>query len=224
MTSAPFEYWKPGNDEERQLRIFISHRYGKDDGIYAGVVNALYRNGFPAQDISLNASRMISGPRGGALPEMEIQAEIAARIYTSDVLIAPSISGVSRSEWVTWEVQLAAIGYGIPVLFVNQKNQKRTTSLLKQIQDLGLPCAACEPQTHEIARSVAELVVQARPTWAVRQEETDGNLKFRGPPSAARTKIMRTFPFQPRLGATEPAPPPVKRGFWSRIAGGDQHT
>lgn len=215
MTSAPFEYWTPGS-EERRLRIFISHRYGQDEALYSQVIDALNREGFSVQDVSLSASQLMAGPRGGNLPKMEIQAQIAARIYTSDILIAPSSSQILRSAWVTWEVQLAAIGYGIPVLFASKSDQQRTTSLVKQISDLGLPCEACNPVTQEIVYNVIRLV-EGRPTWAMRQEENEPNLRFRGPPQTSRDDVLRKFPFQPRLTMPESMPPPPKRGFWGGL-------
>jgi len=39
MDTQPFEYWKPGS-EERQLRLFISHRWGHDEDLYASVISA----------------------------------------------------------------------------------------------------------------------------------------------------------------------------------------
>lgn len=215
MTSAPFEYWTPGT-EDRRLRIFVSHRYEYDEALYAKVISALEQEGFSAQDISVKASEIMAGPRGGNLPKMEIQAQIAARIYTSDILIAPSSPQILQSDWVTWEVQLAAIGYGIPVLFVSKSEQKRTTSLVGQISDLGLPCALCKPVTQEIVSNVIKLV-EGRPTWAMRQEESEPNLRFRGPPRASRDDVLRKFPFQPRLTAPEPPPEPPKRGFWDGL-------
>ncbi len=222
MTATPFEYWTPGS-EERQLRVFISHRYGKDQSLYDDVISAITRNGFSVQDISLSANHLMAGPRGGHLPTLDIQAEVAARIYTSDIVIAPSRPGVSRSEWVTWEVQLAAIGYGIPILFVNQKGQQRRTSLVTQIDALGLPYRACDPDTDKIARNVAELV-DARPTWAIRHEETDEHIRFRGPPAHARNAVLRKLPFRPRLNAPEPEPERLpRRSIWSLLSGKDQH-
>ena len=138
MTTAAFEYWQPGS-EERQLRIFVSHRFGKDEELYNQVFRALEGNGFSVQDMSLSSSQAMSGPRGGDLPRLNIQAEIAARIYTSDALIAPSRPGVTRSDWVSWEVQLAAIGYGLPILFVREQSHQRQTRWVSEIADLGLP-------------------------------------------------------------------------------------
>jgi hypothetical protein len=215
MTSTPLSYWKPG-DEERRLRVFISHRHDRDEKLYGEVIEALNREGFAVQDMSLPASQVMRGPRGGKKPKLEIQAEIAARIYTSDVVIAPSSAGVSKSEWVTWEVQLASVGYGIPVLFINQKDQKYSTYLLSQVEDLGLDCASCKPLTHEIVSNIIRLA-KGRPNWGMRQEEPDNLIRYRGPPVVARNEVLKKFPFQPRLSAPpEPIPPP-KRSTWPKF-------
>lgn len=214
MSAAPLTYWKPGS-EERQLRIFISHRYGKDkdEALYEGAIRALNHN-FSVQDISLSAQQYMAGPRGGELPKLSVQAEIAARIYTSDVLIAPSRVASSRSQWVTWEVQLAAIGYGVPILFVNEgKDQKLRTALVSQVHDLGLPYRISNRETSDIVRGVTELV-DARPNWTMRQTENDAFTRFRGPPLKARDDVLKRFPFQPRLPSTPEPPESPKRGFW----------
>ncbi|MDZ4690118.1 TIR domain-containing protein [Terricaulis sp.] len=216
MTSGAFEYWQPGS-EERQLRIFVSHRYGKDQALYDEVIRALESNGFSVQDMSLSADQIMAGPRGGDLPKLKIQGEIAARIYTSDALIAPSRPAVTRSQWVSWEVQLAAIGYGLPILFVNEKEQQRRTRLVSEVADLGLPHAVCARSTQAIVERLISLI-EGRPTWGMRQEETEKTIKFRGPPAEIRNEVLKRFPFHPRL---PPAPyePRARRGFWSFLSG-----
>jgi hypothetical protein len=215
MDTPAFEYWRPGS-EERQLRIFISHRFGRDEELYDKVIRALEGNRFSVQDMSLSATRLVAGPRGGALPKLNLQAEIAARIYTSDAVIAPSGAGITRSDWVTWEVQLAAIGYGLPILFVNEKGQRNRSRWVRQIEELELPHAICERDSHRIVENLITLI-DGRPYWGVRQEEPDESLRFRGPPKFARTKVLTQYPFRARLPPRDFTPP--KRGFWSFLSG-----
>lgn len=223
MSTTPFEYWQPGGDEERKLRLFISHRYGNDKALYDDVLRAVESNGFSVQDISLSAEQVLAGPRGGQLPKLQVQSEIAARIYTSDVVIAPSRPAVTRSQWVTWEVQLAAIGYGIPILFINQRGQQRSTRLVNEVASLGLKYRVCDPVSSDIARNVAELVENTRPNWGVRQEEADAAIRFRGPTGTALNEVLRKHPYRPRLAAMELPEPPPKRGFWSIFQSRDHH-
>ncbi|MBU6372365.1 MAG: TIR domain-containing protein [Alphaproteobacteria bacterium] len=215
MATQPFEYWQPGS-EERQLRLFISHRWDHDESLYGSVINALNRQGFIVQDMSLSKDQAVKGPRGGSVAQLKIQAEIAARIFTSDILIAPSRVATTSAEWLTWEIQLAAIGYGLPVLFVDQTDQKHRTRLVSEMQDLGAPHAVCEPDTTHIVRAVTSLV-SGRPTWAMRQDEPDTNFRFRGPPRTARYSVLRRFPFQPRL--RDMRPPPKPPSFLDRMFG-----
>lgn len=213
MTENLLEYWRPGA-EERRLRIFISHRFANDEDLYGRAISALNSNGFAVQDMSLSSDKALSGPQGGKLPKLQIQADVAARIYTSDVVIAPSVSGVSQSQWVTWEVQLAAVGYGVPILFVNRSNQRRSTDLVKQVDGLGLPHLVCEPNAPAIVQGVIELV-HGRPRSAMRQEEPEPTLVFRGPPASARQTVLKNYPFQARLAAVDPEPAaPAKKKFW----------
>ncbi len=214
MTTAPFEYWQPGS-EERQLRIFISHRFGKDEELYNQVFRALEGNRFSVQDMSLSASRAVAGPRGGELPKLNLQAEIAARIYTSDALIAPSSAAITRSDWVSWEVQLAAIGYGLPILFVNEKGQRNRSRWVRQVEDLELPHAICQRDPQAIVEHLIR-IIDGRPHWGMRQEEADANMRFRGPPAFARTKVLTQFPFQARLPPRDYEP--AKKSFWSFLS------
>lgn len=211
MTSTPLSYWKPGS-EERKLRIFISHRYDHDETLYSEVIASLNSQGFHVQDVSLSAGQQMAGPRGGELPKLKIQAGVAARIYTSDILIAPSRVGTGRSEWVTWEVQLAAIGYAIPILFVDTgEDQQRRTALVSEVAELGLPHAVCNPVTHEIVPNVIKLV-GGRPNWKMRENEEDALIRYRGPLPEARDDILKKFPFEARLAEFDPKDPKPKRG------------
>ncbi len=213
MTSSQLSYWKPGS-EERRLRIFISHRYDKDDQLYTDVIASLNREGFSVQDVSLSARQQMAGPRGGDLPKLKIQAEIAARIYTSDILVAPSRVGAGRSEWVTWEVQLAAVGYAIPILFVDQdEDQQRRAALVSEVAEIGLPHAVCGRVTQEIVANVIRLV-GGRPNWAMRETEDDKLIRYRGPLPSARDDVLKKLPFEARLAGLAPQATEPKRGIW----------
>jgi hypothetical protein len=212
MAQGSLQFWQPGS-EERRLRIFISHRYENDDVLYEEVRRALDSQGFAVQDVSLTAQEQMAGPRGGDLPKLEIQANIAARIYTSDILIAPSRVGAGRSEWVTWEVQLAAVGYAIPILFVDHdEDQQRRTALVSEVAALGVPYAVCARVAHEIVPNVIRLV-GGRPDWTMRTGEEDRHIRYRGPLPSARDDVLRKFPYEARLASLTTSTP-AKRGFW----------
>lgn len=213
MAQGSLQFWKPGS-EERKLRIFISHRYENDEELYERVRHVLNSQGFNVQDVSLSAKEQLAGPRGGDLPKLELQANIAARIYTSDILISPSRVGAGRSEWVTWEVQLAAIGYAIPILFVDHdEDQQRRTALVSEVAALGLPHAVCGRDSREIVPNVIKLV-GGRPDWTMRDKEDDKLIRYRGPLPSARDDVLKKFPFEARLRPVDSEPTKPKGGFW----------
>jgi hypothetical protein len=114
MANAHLPFWN--GDEDREIRVFISHRFEADSVLYDEALAKLRSQGHAIQDMSLNVDTLIRGPNGGQRPLLEIKAQVAARIYTSDILMAPARPATTRSEWLSWEIELAAVGYGLPVL------------------------------------------------------------------------------------------------------------
>jgi hypothetical protein len=167
--------------------------------------------------MSLTRADRLRGRRGGKRPKTEIQAEVAARIYTSDLLIAPSRPGTSRSDWVTWEVSTAAVGYSVPILFVSQPNTQNMTRLVREISNLSLPHAVAQRDAGDVVRKALQLV-DGRPTWDMRQRETDPTKRYRGPPEAALSQVMTRFPFRARLAQNEtPKTPTKRRSFFQNL-------
>ncbi|MGE3251430.1 MAG: TIR domain-containing protein [Hyphomonadaceae bacterium] len=175
-----FAYWEPGS-EERYIRIFMSHRWGQDRELYEQVLSKLRSQGHCIDDVSLNESQQIAGPRGGDVPDLNVQAEVAARIFTADIVIVASRPGIARSDWVMWELRIAAIGYGVPILFLDFDGQQRRAAIVAEIASLKLQHDVCQPLVTEIVPCVIQLV-GGRPIWGMRLKEPDPNLRFRGPP------------------------------------------
>jgi hypothetical protein len=190
-----FAYWEPGS-EERYIRIFMSHRWGQDRDLYGQVLGQLRSQGHSIDDVSLSERQQIAGPRGGDVPDLNVQAEVAARIFTSDIVIVASRPGITRSDWVMWELRIAAIGYGVPILFLDFDNQQRRAAIVAEITALGLEPGVCQPVVTEIVPRVLELV-GGRPKWGVRLQEHDPNLRFRGPPLLGG--ISRKLPYRAAL-------------------------
>jgi len=115
---------------------------------------------------------------------------------------------------VTWEVQLAAIGYAVPILFVDHdEDQQRRTALVSEVAALGLPHAVCGRDAREIVPNVIRLV-GGRPNWTVREREDDTVIRYRGPPASARDDVLKKFPFEARLRPVDLEPTKPKGGFW----------
>jgi len=197
-TNAPdpqFSYWQPGS-EERYIRIFMSHRWGQDRELYEQVLRKLRSQGHCIDDVSLNERQQIAGPRGGDVPDLNVQAEVAARIFTADIVIVASLPGIARSEWVMWELRIASIGYGVPILFLDFDGQQRRAAVVREVAGLGLQHDVCQPLVTEIVPRVIKLV-GGRPRWGMRLKEPDPNLRFRGPPLLER--ISKKLPYRSAL-------------------------
>lgn len=192
-TEPQFAYWKPGS-EERYIRIFMSHRWGQDRELYEQVLKALNSQGHRIDDISLNEQQQMAGPRGGDVPDVKIQAEVAARIFTADIVIAASRPGITRSDWVLWELRIASICYGVPILFLDFANQQRRAAIVADIAELEVSFDVCQPLVTEIVPRVIKLV-GGRPTWGMRLQESDPNLRFRGPPLLQT--VEKRLPYRP---------------------------
>jgi hypothetical protein len=201
MTAGALSYWRRG-EEDRQIRVFVSHRHGDNKALYDQVIALLEQQGHRIQDLSVTEEMLIGGPKGGQLPDIHVQAEIAARIYTADLMIAPARPATTRADWLVWEITLAAVGYGVPVVFVSEPNSKYKTSIVSEIAKWGLPHAVCAQDSSKIVRNAIDLM-QTRPTWNYRDSEEAPTTRFRGPPEAARQKVMRQFPYRPRLSNDE---------------------
>ncbi|HCK85254.1 MAG TPA: hypothetical protein DHW63_12275 [Hyphomonadaceae bacterium] len=190
-----FAYWEPGS-EERYIRIFMSHRWGQDRELYEQVLGQLRSQGHHIDDVSLNERQQIAGPRGGDVPDLKVQAEVAARIFTADIVIVASRPGITRSDWVMWELRIAAIGYGVPILFLDFDNQQRRAAIVAEVAALALQHDVCQPVVREIVPRVIKLV-GGRPSWGTRLQERDPHLRFRGPPMLSG--ISKKLPYRAAL-------------------------
>jgi len=134
----------------RRLRVFVSHRW-KEDGELHRILRTDFEN-FQIEDMSLSEDRRMLGARGGMVDEIRIKRELAARIYASDILIAPSTKAALKprkvrsegeyveieTDWISWEIQIAAICFNIPVLFVDTRvNLKRRNALYNKLKAEG---------------------------------------------------------------------------------------
>jgi hypothetical protein len=203
MTSGPeqarLEYWKEG--ERRKLRVFMSHRWDTDDAdLYGKIFKHLGEQGFSVQDLSLAQDQKVSGPRGGSVADMKISREIAARIYSSDILLVPSRVGAGLSDWIKWEVELASIAYDIPVLLIDHTNDIQRRSFVAELNAINARFEVVGAQALEIAYAVATLVFP--PYQAVEVKATAPTRLYRGPRPQILHDVMNRFPYEPydRLG------------------------
>ncbi len=194
-TQGQLSYWEKG--KRRKLRVFMSHRWGSDEALYSSVFDELKKMGFEFEDTSLSKRTGISGPRGGAVNEQKLSREIAALIYASDVVVAPSRRGAGQSDWVAWEVELAGVCYSIPVLFVDHDNDvERRNFLVAGLRAAEAKCDVAKPNAYDIAFSISRLV-NTTPYKGVLEEAPDERTLYRGPIPAALKDVMNRHPYRP---------------------------
>jgi hypothetical protein len=197
MANAHLPFWN--GDEDREIRVFISHRFEADSVLYDEALAKLRSQGHAIQDMSLNVDTLIRGPNGGQRPLLEIKAQVAARIYTSDILMAPARPATTRSEWLSWEIELAAVGYGLPVLFIKEPELENNTRFIAEIRGLNLRHEVAERRPEDIVPKTIRLL-GGRPSWKVRFDETESKRVFRGPPPEQLRQVMSVLPYLPRIG------------------------
>lgn len=187
-------YWEKGSG--RKLRVFMSHRWGDDEPLYSSVFDELKNMGFEFEDTSLSKKSGITGPRGGAVNDLKLSREIAALIYSSDVLVAPSRRGAGQSDWVAWEVELAGVCYSIPVLFVDHDNDvERRNFLVSGLRTADARCDVAKPNAYDIAFSISRLV-NTTPYKGIIEEAPDDKTLYRGPIQATLKEVMKRHPYR----------------------------
>lgn len=198
--------WRAGV-RARPLRVFFSHRYDYGVALYQAVIAGLQSQFSIVEDLSLTEDQQLTGPRGGMVNDYVVAQEVASRIFTSDIVIASARVASGRSEWVVFEVELAAIAYSIPVLFIEEPGTQRYTSMVQKLQHLGAKCEVAEiipeptgyrqTETTKIIAAIARLV---KPP-VFRAPIAPGVVKdmrtaWRGPGARRLEGVMRHWPYK----------------------------
>ena len=156
--------------QRRSLRVFVSHRWDGDAGLHDFMTSDF--NEFEIDDLSLDKSRRLEGVRGGTLDELEIKQEIAARIFGADVVIAPSTKAalkpkrtkvdgeyaVQNTDWISWEIEIAAVCFNIPVVFVDHKEGlQRRNRLYRRLKEVGAKVITAVASKDQIITAIASV-------------------------------------------------------------------
>ncbi len=198
--------WRAGR-RARPLRVFFSHRYDYGVALYQAVIAGLQNQFTIVEDLSLTQEQQLTGPRGGQVNDYSIAREVASRIYTSDVVIASARVGNGLSEWVSFEVELAAIAFSVPVLFIEEPGTQRYASMVTKLQNIGAKCAVAEiiaeptgyrqTETTKIVGAIARLVkppvFRAPPAPGIVK---DMRTAWRGPNPSRLQGVMRQWPYE----------------------------
>jgi hypothetical protein len=205
-----FEEFATGNKKvitRRSLRVFVSHRWEKDD--YLRDVFASERfPGLLVEDLSLTKDLRIIGPRGGEVDELKIKKEIAARIYASDVLIAPSIKSSLKprrvkadgewvhieTDWIGWEIELAALCFNMPVVFVDHRPElRRRINLYERLRKQGAKVATAKADPDDMMSVIFSVFKEDILLFSDSSSELTELMSNRVPPDFA--KILERHPF-----------------------------
>ncbi|MES1199786.1 MAG: hypothetical protein ABUS48_07385 [Pseudomonadota bacterium] len=185
------DHWRPG--QGRRLRAFIVARWGAEEPVFAAALQELSRMGFAVEDVSLPREESIMGPRED---HPRLTSDLAARIYASDVLIAPAQKSSGPRDWVAWSVDLAGICYSIPTLLVDRGDDpKRVDTLLAPLRAAQARCDTARAQPFDIAFAVSRLLQRA-PHQAIPDQSSDSRMVYRGPHRSTLGEVMRRHPYR----------------------------
>lgn len=171
----------------RPIGVFVSHRWEYDRETRDLLAEFNHApSGIRIEDHSLPKEERITSPRGKNVADIRVKAEIARRMRMADVVVAPSIAMRNPSDWVMWELELAALGMQKPILFVDHvQDLKLPTRLIAALRREGARVARARwtsNRTVDLTRAlyrVLGMVVTERDTQGARPEPVssapDGN-------------------------------------------------
>ena len=202
LTSEEREYFTNLNKtiavagELRQLRIFISHRWDQHTDLYRQITGLLQQHFGAFQNLSIPEGKRLVGEQGGDREKHELKAQMAARIFVSDVVIMPTNVGMVRKKDSTlFEIQLATLAYSIPTVFIKKPKQKRNIGIVGQASVLGLAHYVANNTAKDIAEGVQKLVMKKT---LLSRFHSDGGTTVtasRHPSTKVIDEIMREFPY-----------------------------
>ena len=155
----------------KPTQIFISHRYKKDQRFLAAIKGRL-EDHVRIDDGSLTKEQMLSGPRGGKVPGFEVKKEIFDRISQSDVVICRNTSSITNNEWISWEIDTAAIALKKPILFVDDRiDAVRGSAIYTELKNAEAIVGKCELDGHRMINEIKKLTNQLSASPAAAQDQ-----------------------------------------------------
>jgi len=139
------------------LKIFFSHNYEKDDRVVAEIVERVRKFASLQEDSDHTVYKQdrFTGPRGGDLPELVLKRKIAKRIRNSHIIMCPNSRTISDNDWINWEIEIGAIGFRKPVLFVDTSLEAiRNAGLLSKLKEAGLKAERCSNNGEDIMTAI----------------------------------------------------------------------
>lgn len=123
-----------------ELKIFVSHRWGLDRDLYDFVSVFEGRvSGVGIRNLSIPAEKRITNVHGRDVTTIKLKAEISKLMAEADVIVTSSVAMRNVSDWVMWELELAAFGLSKPILFVDHReNLQLPTRLISDFRGFGV--------------------------------------------------------------------------------------
>lgn len=189
----------------RQLRVFISHRWGQHRGLYERTTSELRASFGAFQDLSIPEGKGIFGPRGGYLEDFDIKSQMAARIFSSDLVICPSrvSMGTGAKSSTAYEIELAAVAYSVPIIFLRETNQIRHVRFLKQAKKLKLQHIVANIDEDELTPAVKKFVAKDTLLRRFPFGRRDAEAIQRSPNGDILHEVMRQYPYLAFEGVIE---------------------
>lgn len=144
----------------KRTQIFVSHRYDEDQSFLTEIRERLGDHVI-IEDDSLTREQMIAGPRGGKAPDYSVKQEICERIRRSDVVLCRNTSSITNNDWISWEIDTAAIALQKPVLFVDDRfDAVRGSSLFTELKKADANVSKCALDGHRMRVAIDKLTGQ----------------------------------------------------------------
>lgn len=199
LTTEEREALKPDIVAERgslrRLRVFISHRWEQHKADYREVQKQLSEKFGKVQDLSITSDRQLKGPRGGNLEQLQLMSEMAARIFSSDIIISPSNVGMGRSRHTQFEIQTAAVAYSVPIIFLRQRGQIRSAAFVRQAERLGIRHSVADFENGELISAVQSFVTKDTLLKRVPVERLATEFAHRGPDPSTLHSVLTNHPY-----------------------------
>ncbi len=156
--TIPIDPTRPINTDLWSIRVFISHRWDRDEQMHRIVLGSLRAGRFKVRDLSVTEDARIAGPRGGRVDDVQIKSVISERIQQSEIVVAPAEPLSADARWIEWELDFAAT-FRKPVLFLtDNSNQHRTNRKFGEFQRFGLPVRKSCTDPMEILSNVKAML------------------------------------------------------------------
>lgn len=142
----------------QRTQIFVSHRYDEDQAFLAEVRDRL-EDHVVIDDDSLTREQMLAGPRGGRAPDFSVKKEICERIRRSDIVLCRNTPSIINNDWISWEIDTAAIALRKPILFVDDRfDAMKGSSLYTELKKADANVSKCALDGHRMRMEIEKLI------------------------------------------------------------------